>query len=149
MPKVGDDDTLLLQLSYEIGDKGGIEHWVEQVVRLQSTQPNFGGVRWWFSCPRMLDGEECDRRVGKLYRPPGGQRFACRRCLDLTYESCQKSHRYDGLFALVAGETSGEVFEAVKRAFSYRAKEAKRRREEPSPTLLDAFQEVFGGSEGH
>jgi hypothetical protein len=62
--------------------------------------------------------------------------------------SCQKSHRYDGLFALVVGETSGESFEAVKRAFSYRTKEARRRRTEPSPTLLEAFEEVFGGAEG-
>ena len=97
----------------------------------------------------MLDGEECARRVGKLYRPPGSRTFACRHCLDLTYVSCQRSHRYDGLFALVAGEASGESFEAVKRAFSYRAKEARRRRAESSPTLLEAFEEVFGGTEGH
>ncbi len=92
---------------------------VEEAVHLQTTQPNFGGVRWWFSCPRTVDGEECHRRVGKLYLPPGGRYFACRHCLDLTYESCQKSHRHDGLFALVAGEASGEAFEVVKRAFTY------------------------------
>ena len=63
--------------------------------------------------------------------------------------SCQRSHRYDGLFALMAGEASGESFEAVKRAFSYRAKGARRRRAESSPTLLEAFEEVFGGDEGH
>jgi len=105
-------------------------------------------VRWWFSCPRVLDGEECGRRVGKLYRPPGSRTFACRHCLDLTYQSCQRSHRYDGLFALMAGEASGKSFEAVKWAFSYRAREARRRRAEPSPTLLEAFEEVFGGAEG-
>jgi hypothetical protein len=97
----------------------------------------------------MLHGEECGRWVGKLYRPPGGRYFACRHCLDLTYVSCQKSHRYDGLFALVAGEASGESFEALRRAFSYRAKESRRRRaESSSPTLLEAFEEVFGGAEG-
>ena len=148
MPKVGDDGKPLLGLSYTVKDRQGLEHRLEEVVRLQTTRPNFGGVRWWFSCPHMLDGKECGRRVGKLYRPPGGRYFACRRCLELTYESCQKSHRYDGLFALVAGETSG-AFEAVKRAFSYRAKEARRRKAESSPTLLDAFEEVFGGAEGH
>jgi hypothetical protein len=148
-PKVGDDGWPLLGLSYTVGDRWSVEHRAEQVVHLQTTRPNFGGVRWWFSCPRVADGRGCGRRVGKLYRPPEGRYFACRRCLDLTYESCQKSHRYDGLFALVAGEASGESFEAVKRAFSYRAKEAKRRRAESSPTLLDAFQEVFGEMEGH
>jgi hypothetical protein len=147
--KVGDDGKPLLGLSYTVKDRQGLEHRVEEVLRLQTTRPTFGGVRWWFSCPRMLDGEECGRRVGKLYRPPGSRTFACRHCLELTYESCQRSHRYDGLFALVAGEASGESFEAVKRAFSYRAKEARRRRAEPSPTLLEAFEEVFGGAEGH
>jgi hypothetical protein len=147
--KVGDDGTPLLGLSYTVNDRRGLEHRLEEVLRLQTTRPNFGGLRWWFSCPRMLDGEECGRRVGTLYRPPGGRYFACRHCLGLTYESCQRSHRYDGLFALVVGETSGEAFEAVKRGFSYRAREARRRRAEPSPTLLEAFEEVFGGAEGH
>jgi hypothetical protein len=149
MPKVGNDGKPLLGLSYTVKDRQGLEHRVEEVLRLQTTRPNFGGVRWWFSCPRVVDGEECGRRVGKLYRPPRSRTFACRHCLELTYQSCQKSHRYDGLFALMVGETLGESFEAVKRAFSYRAKEARRRRAESSPTLLEAFEEVFGGAEGH
>jgi hypothetical protein len=148
-PRVGNDGKPLLGLSYTVKDRWSVEDRVEEVVRLQTTQPNFGGVRWWFSCPRVVDGRECGRRVGKLYRPPGGRYFACRRCLDLTYVSCQKSHRYDGLFALMAGEASGESFESVKWAFSYRAKEARRRRAEPSQSLLEAFEEVFGGAEGH
>src|SRR5829696_5935353 len=147
--KLGDDGTPLLGLSYTVKDRWSVEDRVEEVVRLQTTRPNFGGVRWWFSCPRMLDGEECGRRVGKLYRPPGSRTFACRHCLELTYESCQRSHRYDGLFALMVGEASGESFETLKRAFSYRAREARRRRAESSPTLLETFEEVFGRDEGH
>src|ERR671920_160703 len=147
MSKVGDDGKPLLGLSYTVKDRWSVEDRVEEVLRLQTTRPTFGGVLWWFSCPRVVDGEECGRRVGKLYRPPGGRYFACRRCLELTYVSCQKSHRYDGLFALMAGEASGESFEAVKRAFFYRAKESRRRRAESSPTLLEAFEEVFGGAE--
>ena len=147
--KVGDDGTPLLKLSYAIKDGWGLEHRVEEVVRLQTTQPNFGGVRWWFSCPSMLDGKECGRRMGKLYRPPEKRYFACRHCLDLTYESCQKSHRYDGLFALMAGEACGETFEAVKEVFTHQAKEARRRRAAPSPTLLDAFEKTFGEAGSH
>jgi hypothetical protein len=30
-----------------------------------------------------------------LYLPPGGKFFGCRQCYDLTYESCQRSHKYD------------------------------------------------------
>jgi hypothetical protein len=140
---VGDDDTPLLGLTYAVEDAWGIEHRVEEVVRLQTTRPHFGGVRWWFSCPRIVDDEECGRRVGKLYRPPEQRHFACRHCLALTYESCQKSHRYDGLFALMAGEASGETYEALKRACSGQAKEARRRRAASSPSLLDAFERTF------
>ncbi len=138
-------DKPRLRLSYAVEDAWGLEHRVEEVVCLRTTRPNFGGARWWFSCPRSVDGKECGRQAGKLYRPPGGLNFACRHCLDLTYESCQKSHRYDGLFARMAGEASGETFEAVKQAFSDQRKEARRRRAEASPSLLGAFDELFDG----
>ena len=45
---------------------------------LTSTTPRFGGLRYWFLCPR------CGRRVGKLYHV---ERWACRRCLNLAYQS--------------------------------------------------------------
>lgn len=73
--------------------------------------------------------------------------IACRHSLDLTYEGCQKSHRYDRLFALMAGEASGEAFETVKGAFSYQMKEARGRRAASSPTLLEAFERVFKGTD--
>ena len=73
--------------------------------------------------------------------------FSCRRCLDLSCESCQKSHRPDGLFALMAGEASGEAFEAVKGIFSRQSREERRRREGPSPNLLGAYDKVSGGAE--
>ncbi len=147
--EVGDDDKRILRLIYATATDGrwDLEHRVEQVVPLQTTQPHFGGLRWWFSCPQLIDGKECGRRVGKLYRPPDQRHFACRNCLDLTYESCQKSHRYDRLFTLMTGEASGEAFEAVKQAFSYQAKEARRRRAESSPRLLDAFEKMFGDAD--
>ena len=53
-----------------------------QRVYLHSTPLHFGGVRWWFSCPR------CWRRCAKLYLR--GSLFGCRVCLNLTYESCQE-----------------------------------------------------------
>lgn len=81
--------------------------------------------------------------MGKLYRLPEKRHFACRHCLNLTYESCQKSHRYDRLFALMTGEASGETFEDVKRAFAYQRKKAKGRRAATSPSLLDALERIF------
>jgi hypothetical protein len=60
-------------------------------IELETTQPRFGGVRWWGRCP-------CSRRVGKLYLPGGATRFACRHCHGLTYTSCQEhDKRVDAL----------------------------------------------------
>jgi len=61
-------------------------------VELVSTVPRFGGLRWWFVCPLVVNGVPCRRRVGKLYLPGGASYFGCRRCYDLTYTSSQEAH---------------------------------------------------------
>ncbi len=59
-------------------------------IALVSTMPNYGGLRWWFVCPLDRAGGSCNRRVGKLYMPPGGRYYGCRHCYRLTYESAQE-----------------------------------------------------------
>ena len=68
---------------------------VELPIRMQSTATNFDGRRWWFTCPLIVGGVACERRVGKLYLPPGAKYFGCRRCHDLTYESSQQAHQWE------------------------------------------------------
>jgi hypothetical protein len=113
-------------------------------VRLLTTKPHFGGARWWFVCPFQLDGEACQRRVGKLYLPPGQSRFGCRRCHDLTYKSSQEGHRYDRLCALMAGEDSGESFQALRRFFLFNARIARGQVTRAPRSPLEAFDEVLG-----
>lgn len=55
-------------------------------VRLESSRPPFGGLRWWWRCPVVA----CGKRVQKLYLPPGSGIFACRSCHRLTYTSVQE-----------------------------------------------------------
>jgi hypothetical protein len=55
-------------------------YWV--LVTYTGTQ--FGGKRAWFHCP------SCEKRVRKLFRPPGDTDFKCRECHDLTYASQQR-----------------------------------------------------------
>lgn len=83
-------------------------------VGLTTTRPRFGGLRWWFICPLIVGGRACGQRVGKLYLPPRGRYFGCRRCHDLTYRSCQESRKDDGLARLLA-RNMGEDFEVIKR----------------------------------
>jgi hypothetical protein len=59
-------------------------------VRLTTTRPRFGGLRWWFLCPLVINGWPCERRAGKLYLPPHGRYFGCRQCHELTYRSVQE-----------------------------------------------------------
>jgi hypothetical protein len=67
-------------------------------VGLTTTRPRFGGLRWWFVCPLVVNGRPCQRRVGKLYLPPRGRYYGCRHCYDLTYTSCQQhDKRVDAL----------------------------------------------------
>jgi hypothetical protein len=85
---------------------------IDYRVRLQITFPNFGGLRWWFICSLSVNGGACQRRVSKLYLPPGGRYFGCRHCYDLTYTSCQESDKRvsflrrnpDALIALLEGD---------------------------------------------
>jgi len=62
---------------------------VSYLVPLEYTECNFGGVRPWFRCPTDAGG--CGRRVGKLYHPPGRDRYLCRECHDLGYQSSRSS----------------------------------------------------------
>jgi hypothetical protein len=76
-----------LRLSYTIPRTGEA---LDYLIGLQTTRPRFGGVRWWFTCPLVVNGVPCGRRVGKLYLPPGGRYFGCRECYKLTYQSAQE-----------------------------------------------------------
>jgi hypothetical protein len=75
--------------------------YVRIPVDLESTPTQFGGQRWWFTCPLIVCGAPCIRRVGKLYLPPGERYFGCRKCHDLTYRSCQEAHQEERLFASI------------------------------------------------
>jgi len=54
---------------------------ISYAVELTYTPANFGGERPWFRCP------ECQSRRAKLHKPPRRERFLCRDCHGLLYES--------------------------------------------------------------
>jgi hypothetical protein len=78
-----------LRLQYAINDYWtGQTHQVDDKIFLVSTQPPFGGLRWWFLCPRL------NRRVRKLYLPLGARHFRSREAYRLAYPS-QRETAYD------------------------------------------------------
>lgn len=107
-----------LDLEYTVTTDGK-EQYVSDAIRLQTTPLYTGGLRWWFTCPLVSDGKPCQRRVGKLFLPPGGLYFGCRHCYGLTYRSCQESHKIDLLCSLIAQEFPGLTPKQVKRILSY------------------------------
>lgn len=84
-----------LELRFRRGGEGGED--VVQRINLVCTRPNFGGLRWWMTCPYK------HVRAGKLYLPPGGDRFASRKAWRLAYQSqrsAQRDRAFDALFRL-------------------------------------------------
>jgi hypothetical protein len=87
-------------------------------VRLVTTQPTYGGRRWWFLCPLVRKDGGPPRRVAKLYLLPGGKYFGSREAYGLTYTSCQESGKFSGLCRRLAadmGMDEATVRQALER----------------------------------
>ena len=96
---------LIFRLSYTVTIRDE-KVSVDEPIRLTTTRPHFGGVRWWFVCSLIVNGRACRRRCGKLYLPPGGRYFGCRVCYGLTYKSAQDAHKYDRIWRLVGDDVN-------------------------------------------
>jgi len=71
-----------LRLTYTFPDSG---EKIDYSMPFLSTLTPWGSPRYWLQC------FGCGRRCGTLYLPPGGRRFVCRLCGNLTYTTCQES----------------------------------------------------------
>jgi hypothetical protein len=97
----------------------GVKKWATQSITIRWTKCHFGGLRPWFNCP----GQNCNRRVGKLYWADGC--FVCRRCLGLAYESQQQNpgvraaRRAEKIRARLGG-TAAEPFRVKPRGMHWR-----------------------------
>jgi hypothetical protein len=104
-----DQDAATLELNYTRTPYGEETESVRQVIRLEYTEPNFGGRRWWMICPYK------HVRVGKLYLPPNGDRFASRHAWRLGYKS-QRIRVSFTASVTASSEASGSAIRFVKRA---------------------------------
>ena len=86
-----DERAVALLLVYRVIDHRADEtRQLRYLVPIEYTECHFGGTRPWFRCPGP-DGRTCGERVGKLYGPPRGDRYLCRECYDLGYQSSRSS----------------------------------------------------------
>ena len=103
------------QTSNETGEKKDVDY----KVNLAWTPCHFGGRRWWFICPLVVNGKGCGRRVGVLYLG-NGKYFGCRHCYNLTYKSSKESHQFDRLYGTLAiemGLTADEIKRIMRGGF--------------------------------
>ncbi len=95
----GMDGPTGLRFIYSITDnETGAKKDYNYIIPVVSTRCNYGGKRWWFICPLVVNGRSCQRRCRIVYLPPEAEYFGCRECHRLTYESRQR-HRekfYEG-----------------------------------------------------
>lgn len=92
-----DPDAAWLKLTYTASGNP-----MDYSVQLVTTQPTYGGQRWWFLCPLVRKDGRPPWRVAKLYLPPGGRYFGSRQAYGLTYASCQESGKFNGLYQRLA-----------------------------------------------
>jgi len=105
----GDDPTITLHYRWQDREDLRIP------VRLQSTPTQFGGERWWFTCPLIVNDAACNRRAGKLYLPPGAKYFGCRKSHRLTYRSCQEAHLLERLLGNLRMDCDPEIARMLER----------------------------------
>jgi hypothetical protein len=81
-------DVGWLRLTYPIMSRATDElQELDYRVKLVTTRPHFGDVRWWFLCPLTW------QRVRMLYLHPFYDRFASRQALGLTHASYWESRK--------------------------------------------------------
>jgi len=99
-----------LQLTYTITNTdSGAKVDIDYSMPIVNTLTPWGKPRYWLLCAG------CGRRCRTLYMPPSGQRFTCRLCGDLTYTTCQESHKANILAQLLWPEII-EQFPYLTRA---------------------------------
>jgi hypothetical protein len=101
---------------------------IDEPIPVVTTRPHFGGIRWWFICPLVVNGKGCNQRVRKIYLPPGGRYFGCRTCYNLTYESVRTHddrigklfRNPEALLKALEDKDASKSLLAVKAAFKIR-----------------------------
>jgi hypothetical protein len=116
-----------IKFSYKVR-RYGAEEWKDMdfSFQIESLPCRFGGKKWFYICGLYINGKYCGRRARVLYM--AGNYFGCRKCANLSYESCNEGKRFrHGIWKVFSNEIKAEEYfqENVKRRF-YRGKPTKK-----------------------
>lgn len=125
-------------------DKSEILNYVIPVV---STRCNYGGHRWWFTCPLVVNGCACRRRCRILYLPPDSKFFGCRECHQLSYGSRQRHREKFFEWFEKPYKTAKSANEAFEKVRSWKKKEILLQKLMNACAVIERFQEVEGISD--
>lgn len=82
------------------------KEFIEERIHLSYQTLHFGGLKYYIHCP------SCGRKCSKLYLIPKRQRFWCRYCGDLTYQSCKESEHISNFHHTIASISNCSLYEA-------------------------------------
>lgn len=93
--KINISNNPRVEFSYKI-KKREEETWtaMDYSFQMEKVPCYYGGFKWFFVCGLYKDGIYCGRRARVLYE--AGNYFGCRKCANLSYESCNESRRFRG-----------------------------------------------------
>jgi len=137
------EDDKYVYFTYSSRQPGGEFKDLEYKVSLVTTACHYGrGRRFWFACPLIVNGKDCGRRVGVLYK--SGDYFGCRHCYNLTYKSRNQSGPFKR-FGVVDGLLLSPAM-WDPRWWTYKGKPTKRylrfdKKQKKAQALLDALNE--------
>lgn len=92
-----------LQYATTDRDTGG-QRYFDYRIDLTSTPCYYGGKRWWFECPLVVNNVACGRRSRVIYKC--GDYFGCRVCQNLCYSVQNENHHggFNRLFSVLENE---------------------------------------------
>ncbi len=116
-----------IKFTYKVR-KHGEEEWtdIDLSFGMESIPCRFGGKKWYFICGLYKNKLYCGRRARALYQV--GNYFGCRKCADLSYETCNEGKRFRyGMWKAFSNESKAEEYyiKNVNRHF-YRGKPTKK-----------------------
>lgn len=116
------EERTYMELQYTHTNRGTDEkESMNFKVQFTITPCNYGGIRYWFICPLVKNGQYCGRRVGVLYSV--GKYFGCRYCGEIAYQA-----QFEGGNFRVGSVTEPDVEKAyneIKREY-YNGKPTRR-----------------------